>query len=82
MLPHDRNGLRRRDVVPWTPVVLPIGSFEMFRDDLFPPRKPVATAHEGDYGRSEITLAFSTLKHPCLSLEVQVTNLELLGAVY
>jgi len=35
--PH-RNRLCRRDVVARTPVVLPIGSVEVFLDELLPPR--------------------------------------------
>ncbi len=45
MLADDRDWLGRRDVVARRPVVLPIGSLEVFLDDLLPPRESVATAH-------------------------------------
>src|SRR5215469_6426700 len=45
MLPDHRDWLRGSDVVPGTPVVLPIGSVEMLLDYLLSPRQSVATAH-------------------------------------
>jgi hypothetical protein len=45
MLADHWDKLGRRNVVPWRPVVLPIGSVEVFLDDLLPPRQPVSTAH-------------------------------------
>ena len=41
------DGLGRRDVEPRVPVLIPRLSFEMLRDDLLPPRKPVPSAHWG-----------------------------------
>lgn len=45
MLADHRDGLSWGDVVPWRPVVLPIGGVEAFLNDLLPPRQPVTTAH-------------------------------------
>src|SRR4029077_12061915 len=47
MLPDYRDGLSWGDVVAWRPVVLPLGSAEVFFDDLLPSREFVPTAHFG-----------------------------------
>ena len=51
MLADHRDGLRRSDVVPRRPVVLPIGSVKLFLDDLLSPGQSVAPAHGGVYVR-------------------------------
>jgi len=45
MLPDHRDWLRGRDVVARVPIVIPGGALEILFDDLFSPRKSVATAH-------------------------------------
>jgi hypothetical protein len=45
ILADDRDGLGQGDVEAWRPVLLPIGSLEVFLDDLLSPRQSVATAH-------------------------------------
>ncbi len=45
MLADHWDGLSWSDVIAWIPVVFPVGSIEMFLDDLFPPRQSVASAH-------------------------------------
>jgi len=45
MLADHRDGLGRGDVEAWRPVVLPLGSVEVFFDDLLPSRKSVTSAH-------------------------------------
>ena len=53
MLADHRDRLGRGDVVPRRPVVIPMGSIEVFLDKLLPPRQSVSSAHAGDYGRFE-----------------------------
>lgn len=62
MLPHDRNGLCRSDVVPRRPVVSPIGSVKLFLDDLLPSRKSVASAH----GSIILVDRSSPVVYPCV----------------
>jgi len=45
MLTDDWDWLGRGDIVPRTPIILPISSVEVFLDDLLPPRQSVPTAH-------------------------------------
>jgi hypothetical protein len=45
MLADHRDWLGRGDIVPRTPMILPIRSVEVFLDDLLPPRQLVPTAH-------------------------------------
>jgi hypothetical protein len=51
MLPDDGNGLSGCDVVAWLPVVIAWDGIEMLRDNMLATRKPVTTAHGGNYGR-------------------------------
>ena len=44
MLPDNRDLLGRRDIEPRGPVVLPIGSVEVFLDDLLPLRQSVTSS--------------------------------------
>jgi len=46
------------DVISRRPVVLPIGSIEVFLDDLLPARKSVASAHTGIMTDTPNRLAF------------------------
>jgi hypothetical protein len=45
ILANDRYRLGWCDVVPWSPVFLAGHAVEVFLDDLFPSRQPIAPAH-------------------------------------
>ena len=60
MLPYDRNGLRRADVIPWLPVVVR-PDVESLSRNLFVTGDAVAATHNGQYSG-------------CLSTQIQPTG--------
>jgi hypothetical protein len=53
ILPDDRDGLSRSNVVAWSPVVFAGDAVEILFDHLLSARQSVATAHGGNYCRSD-----------------------------
>ena len=55
MLADDRNGLRGRDVIARNPIFFSGDRVEMFLDNLFSTREPVASAHSKELWQIEVS---------------------------
>ena len=69
MLANDGNGLRRCDVVTWSPVCFSRDGVEEFLDNLFSTREPVASAHLKQLWQIELVVVWGEFERVWLRCE-------------